>query len=443
MTTSTAFIDLRINNAEQLKESVSEPSPNTVLYLVYGKTNAWANDSSPNVANSSMSTYYEVWHNMIGGKRLFGGDLYHVIPRYDWVSGNTYTAYDHMSSSLFDGNTQFYAVNSDYSVYKCLANNKGQPSTVEPTSVNPEIASTTSDGYIWKYMYTISDSEQIRYTTDNYIPVKTLSINDGSLQWQVQDSAVDGSIETIFVTNGGSNYTDANTITVSISGDGSGATAIATRNTTTNNVESVILTDSGTGYTYASVTITSSANGTGAQARAIISPPGGHGKNPLYELGGKNIMINTRLRYDEEGTIVAENDFRQISILKDPYLFNSANVARLSTVNQTQVLTMAGVGDYINDEFVYQGTSLATSTYSGRVAKWDSATNSLYLLNIRGTPTTSQALTGANSFTNRVLSGLENQDLKKHTGQILYVDNIVPVTRSMDQIEDFKLVVKF
>jgi hypothetical protein len=109
---SSTFIDLRINNAEQLKESVSEPSPNTKLFLVFGKTDAWANDASPNVSNTSIATVYEVWNNMIGGKRILGGDISLAIPRINWTSGTNYDAYDHMRSDLFDTNTKFYIMNS-------------------------------------------------------------------------------------------------------------------------------------------------------------------------------------------------------------------------------------------------------------------------------------------------------------------------------------------
>ena len=56
---SSTFIDLRINNAEQFKESVSEPTPNSKIYLVYGKTDAWANDASPNISNSSVRGKYD------------------------------------------------------------------------------------------------------------------------------------------------------------------------------------------------------------------------------------------------------------------------------------------------------------------------------------------------------------------------------------------------
>lgn len=440
---SSTFIDLRINNAEQFKESVSEPSPNSKIYLVYGKTDAWANDASPNVSNSSVSTMYQIWDNMIGGKRLLGGDMYHVIPRHDWTSNTIYTAYDHMNSSLFDSNTKFYVMNSDYSVYKCIANNNGAPSTSEPTSVNPEIITETGDGYKWKYMYTINDAEKLKFVTDAYIPVKTLTVDDGSLQWKVQSNAIFGSIDSIVITNSGNNYTNASNVSIVIAGDGSSATAQATVNTTTNTISSIIITERGTGYTYATVSITDAGIGTNAAARAIISPFGGHGSNPLYELGGKNILINSRLRYDEESVLPATNDYRQIALLKDPYLYQSTIVASNIASLQARTAICDGVGDYIEDEFVYQGTSLAASSFSGKVVSWNPTTSKLLLINTKGTPTISQAILGATSFTTRILTGYQNGIFEKYSGRLLYIDNIEPIIRSSDQIENFQILLKF
>lgn len=441
--TSSTFIDLRINNAEQFKESVSEPSPNTKLFLVFGKTDAWANDSAPNVSNSSVSTVYEIWNNMIGGKRILGGDLAHVIPRINWTSNTVYDAYDDKRSDLFDSNTKFYVMNSDYSVYKCIANNYGKPSTSEPTSVNPNIISTTSDGYIWKYMYTINDADKLRFTTNLYIPAKTLTVDDGSLQWQVQNTAISGSIDNIIVTNGGNNYTNISNVTISITGDGTGAIATPVLNTSANTISSILIADRGSNYSYATISINDIGTGTGSAARAIISPPGGHGSDPLYELGGKNILIDAKIRYDEEGVLPVTNDYRQIALIKDPYVNLTTNVASNIAFVQALSLTCDGVGDFAQDEYVYQGASLGTASFVGRVLSWTNSTSKALIINTIGTPTISQTLIGSTSFTTRVVTSKTEGLLEKYSGRLLYVDNIKPVTRSDDQIEDFQILIKF
>lgn len=447
MSTSTTFNALRINNAEQLKESVTE-SQNTKLYFTFGKITSWQppyNDEVPQPANSSISTIPEVWRNMIGGKLINGSDIAHVIPRYNWTANTVYRAYDNLAPDLYDANVKFYIVNSNYNVYKCIANNYGSNSTVEPTSVNPSVETITSDGYIWKYMYTISDNDLMRFTTDDYIPVKTISSDDGSTQWSVQEAAIDGAINYIYVTNPGAYYTNSQNIVVTITGDGSGAAAFAVMSNVTNTVNNIIVTNPGYGYTYANVTIngggTIASTANIANARAIISPIGGHGSDPLYELGGKNLMFNIRLRYSEDGVFPETNDFRQISILKDP-LDTTSNTMVKPAFLQAQVLTLFGSGDYNNDEIVYQGKDLANSTFSGEVLHWDYVNSKIYLINTKGTPS-SDNLQGTEFFSSRQVIDIVSGECTKYSGKLLYTDNIKPISRSPDQIEDFKILVKF
>lgn len=439
--TSARFINIRVNSTEQFKESVSEPSPNTKLYLTYGKVTAWANEAEPDTANSSVATEYEIWKNMIGGKKILGSDIVHVIPRYNWASNSVYIAYDHLSSTLLDGNTPFYVVTKDFNVYKCLANGNGQPSTVEPISVNPGNLVKTPDGYTWKYMYTVSEADQLRFTTDSYIPVRVVTENDGSNQFKVRDQTIDGAIFNVIVTDPGTGYSNTNNVVVSITGDGVSASATANLDTMAGIVSSIDMIDYGANYTYATITITG-GGGTGAKARAIITPPGGHGYNPLYELGGYNLMINPRLIGSEESNIPVGNDFRQIAILKDPIMTGTTNVGSNIHFTQATTLITRGVGNYVKDELVYQGASATDSSFSGRVVSWDSANGKLLVINTTGTPT-AQSLIGANSFVARFVSSVIPRDMKDHSGQILYVNNIKSVTRSSDQIEDFKIVLKF
>lgn len=438
---SATFINLRINSAEQFKESVSEPTPNTKLYLTYGKVTSWANDSAPDTANSSSATEYEIWKNMIGGKKIFGSDISHAIKRFNWTANTVYYAYDHLSDNLYDGNNKFYVVTTDYNVYKCIANNNGANSTVEPSAVSAENLSTTSDGYIWKYMYTISDSDQMRFITNDYIPVKTLVGNDGSMQWLVQDAAIDGSINAIVVTDGGTGYSNVSNMSVSILGDGSGATATASINVTTGKVTSVTMNDYGVNYTYATVSI-SGGGGNSAIARVIISPSGGHGYNPLYELGGSNLILNPSLSGTLDTNFPTTNDFRQIAILKDPIVTGTSNVMSNATFLQTYVLTLSGSGDFVEDEIVYQGGTVDTSSFSGRVVSWDKTNSKIFIINTVGIPAAG-AIVGANSLSSRFVSSITEKQTKDHGGQILYVNNLTPVSRSSDQTEDFKIVVKF
>lgn len=438
---SSTFVNLKISAAEQFRECSSEPTPNTKLYITYGKITGWTNDASPDTANNSVATEYDIWKNMIGGKKLYTSDISHAVPRFNWTANTKYFAYDHHATNMHDGNTQFYVLTSNYDVYKCISNNYSSNSTVEPATISPTNLVQTSDGYVWKYMYTVSDADRLRFMTSAYMPVKTLTGDDGSTQWQTQNNAVDGAIYSILLTDFGSNYSNNSNIVVTITGDGSGAAATARINVASGNVANVTLTNYGTSYTYADVSITG-GGGSGANARAIISPHGGHGSNPTYELGGSNLILNPSLSGTEDVDFPASNDFRQIALIKDPIVTSTSNVMSNVRFIQGYTLTLLGTGNYEDDEFVYQGGSPSTATFSGRIVTWDSSNGTAIVINTNGTPTAG-AMFGSNSFTSRYVSSVVQKQVKDHSGQILYVNNFVPITRSSDQTEDFKILLKF
>lgn len=432
---------MNIFSAKQFRESVAEAAASNV-YLTIGRSVSWTDENNPPQANTSVSSFYEVWDNMIAAKRISGNDVRHAIPRFDWTANTVYFQYDNLVDSkvLKSETNQFYVVTDDWNVYKCLSNNRGVQSTVKPTSISTISDIQTEDGYIWKYMYSVTPEEQLRFVTDDYIPVKSLTVNDGSLQWLVQNNAISGGIHNIVVENGGT-YT-ANDISIIITGDGQDAAAIATRNTMTNEIETITVTNKGTRYSYATVTI-SSATGSGGVARAIISPKGGHGSDPLVELGGSNIIINTRIKSDEGGIITANNDYRQVAIIEDPYAYNGTTYMSDLAVNQLTKVTLNGTSaEYIEDETVYQGLSLSAATFSGTVVEWESANNILHLSNVRGIPS-SDLVKGTESTAARFLSSITAPGMRRYTGNLLYINNLHPIERASDQVEDFKILIRF
>lgn len=110
------------------------------------------------------------------------------------------------ASALEDSN--FYVMTSEYSVYKCLNNNLGQASTVEPYLRTHE-AFSTEDGYVWQYMYTISSALINKFVTDEYIPVST------SVKAPYYS---DGSITAVNIIEHGENYQPGDYLAVT--GDG-------------------------------------------------------------------------------------------------------------------------------------------------------------------------------------------------------------------------------
>ena len=290
----------------------------------------------------------------------------------------------------------------------------------------------------------LTGEEQIRFTTTSFIPVKTLRENDNSLQWQVQQDAVAGEIYSILVTSNGSGYLYQNAVSVTITGDGQFANAYAVVNTQTEKIDSIVVDNYGSGYTKANVKISSTV-GAGANARVIISPPGGHGYDALHELGGSYIIINPQLDGNENGILETRTNYRQISLLHDPVVFGTANISSNLTFSQMTVLTLSqssSTTDYLVGELVYQGNTAPNATFSGVVAAWDSANSFLKLNNIQGSPTSS-LITGNTSSATRYVSSILNPDLKPYTGHMLYKDNITKISRADDQNDDFKIILSF
>jgi hypothetical protein len=420
----------RIHNAEQFVESFTEAA-NTVINLFIGRSLAFEDDNDPPTpVNSTANIEFTPWRDMYALKRIQSTDVTHSIPRYNWTSGTFYEEYDDQNTSLLE--SQFYVLNSNFDVYKCLSNAGDSQSTTEPTGTSTN-EFQTADGYIWKYMYTVSTARALKFLTNDYMPVQTLASDDGSDQWDVQQAATDGEINFIRVFGGGSGYFSGNT-TVTITGDGSGATANAT--VTGDAVSAITVTAGGSGYTIATATITGA--GSGATANVIISPKGGHGANPIEELGGKYVMINARLDGSESNTFSTANEFRQVGLVRDAYSYGTTDVNVSSLTRQTYRYTLSGVsGTFVADETVSDsGSNTAT------VIEWDSDNSYLYT-----TLPLNEEFANAETLTTSSGSGtiiaINTPGLQPYTGDLLYVENRVPIARSADQIEDIKLVIQF
>jgi hypothetical protein len=295
-------------------------------------------------------------------------------------------------------------------------------------------------------MYTISPADVIKFVSTDFIPVKTLASNPGSTdayydQWLVQDAAIDGSINNILVTAAGTGY--LSTPTVTITGDGTGATATAVRDAGSNTITAINITAAGTGYTYATVAI-SGGSGSSATATAMITPKGGHGADPVEELGGYYVMMNVRLEYDDgSGDFPVDNDYRRIMLIRDPYNYGTTTVSTATTLKATKELTFSsGTGTFQQDETITGGTSGAV----GRIVSVSGTTIRYIQLrteNATGaTFSTSETITGGTSSATGTVATKTNPEVQPYSGDVIYVENRRPINRASDQIEDIKIIVE-
>jgi hypothetical protein len=192
---------LRLNNAANFKETFNTDTDNN-LYVFVGKTYDWETGSAPTLQDSDKDTVHDIWKDIGYATRIVENDIEHVIPRYDWVSGQTYNYFVHDKATLYANTIPFYVRTSTDNVYKCIANN-GQ-STVEPIGISTE-EFTTSDGYTWKFMYGYNSALKAKFETIDYIPV-TIETNPVISQYDVQETAVVGDIKQIQISESGNNY---------------------------------------------------------------------------------------------------------------------------------------------------------------------------------------------------------------------------------------------
>ena len=123
------------------------------------------------------------------------------------------------------------------------------------------------------------------------------------------------------------------TPSITIKGDGTtAATARAMVQTSTNTIANVEVITRGAGYTYADITIEANNMNSAnlAVIRSPISPPGGHGSNPINELESKHVGISVEFANTEANNISTDNSFSQIGLIKDPLY---ANVQLTGTVS--------------------------------------------------------------------------------------------------------------
>ena len=390
-----------------------------------------------------------IFKNIFFVKKINSNDIKPVIQRINWVSGDVYDYYqDDIDMFEVDNNgflmKNFYIKNRYDQVFKCLWNNNGAPSTSEP-SFQPGSYGTNnvykgSDNYKWKYMYTIDIGSKTKFMDSVWMPVSVLARTPNP----TLSPEGFGGVEVINVTNGGSGYDPANSaiFSVVISGDGLGAAATATTNNGV--ITDINVTNSGSNYTYANVSINSST-GVNASFVSPTSPVGGHGFDPLSELGCKYIMITAEIIGNEGGKIPTDIDYRQVGLISNPSSGGRsplpANGVSFST--STDFVVTSGAGEYSKDEVVYQGESLETATATGTVLSFDLASNLLHVINTIGTFIESSPIRGVSTRTSRTVLTISPPVFIVHSGYLTYIENRESVQRSSDGIEQFKFVLGY
>jgi hypothetical protein len=417
-------------------------------YCFLSHIDPWPDDNNPPQPTQDQQAIKKIYNSMFVAKLINTNSISPVIQRIDWTSGMTYDYYqDNIDMFGTDGYgilyLNFYVRNRYDQVFKCLWNNNNQPSVVEPFfqpgSYGTNNIYTGTDGYKWKYMYTIDVGSKQKFMDSYWIPVPVGQNTPNP----IQTTAGSGDIEVINVTNGGSGYDPANaTISVVITGDNFGATGTAS--IANGVISDIIVTATGSSYSYANVSIVSTS-GSGATAFAPVSPIGGHGFDPISELGCTRVMLTSEFNGSEGGIIPTDIDYRQVGLVINPVALSTFPYPANSSIYKvsTDFIVAGGFGAYVSDETIYQQDSLGNKTYSATVLSFDTATNTIHLINISGTPTFNAPVFSTSSGTVRTLLSVSTPDFQSFSGYLAYVENRNGIQRSSDGIEQFRFIIGF
>jgi hypothetical protein len=503
---SNNFIDSVENSSNSYYVFVGLSNPTDVGF---GRTSDW-NTNTPNPVDN-FNIINHVSDTMIYGKKVTTLNVRRLVRRIDWTQGTRYEMYRHdysvtspspitQSSRLYDAN--YYVMNSNYNVYICIDNGSsginttGNASQDEPifADLEPSRAGESGDGYVWKYLFTVSPSDIIKFDSTEYISVPNNW--ESSTNSQIQsvrengDSNINNNqIKKVYIEREGSGYSGGLGQEVNILGDGEGSKVII--DVVSGKITNATVSSGGKNYTYGIVdlgSINSNATGNFAKLVPIIPPSRGHGYDLYKELGTDKVLIYARFD-DSTKDFPVDTKFSQIGILKNPTsigstaIFSENQFSSLYSIKFSSVSGSLSIGDkisqsvtggiargyvasydsetkvlkYYQDRSLYfNQTTLDQTDYVGistnsRVLNFESSANAVTttggfsgsidttFTGITTNPTGNKIINLASQFTN----GLSNPEINKGSGEIIYLDNRPLITRNSRQKEDVKIILEF
>ena len=516
----------RITNASNFVDSVLDSNNSYYVFLGlpnpavagFGRTTTWnsANGTPNPVDNLQYLTHYR--DTSLFGKKINSSNIRRVVKKHTWSANTRYDMYRHdyealsnpapnsQTGSLYK--TNYYVITSEFKVYICLDNGssatnlKGNESLDEPTftDLEPAAAGTQNDEYIWKYLFTVSPSDVIKFDSTEYIVLPSDWSTTTDAQIQAVREAGDADInknqlKKVYIAEGGVGYNGnvSDSKICNILGDGSGAKALVTA--TNGVITDVIVTAGGSGYTFGMVDLTDFGTpSTSANLIPIIPPSRGHGFDIYTELGADKVLVYSRFD-DSTKDFPTDTHFGQVGIIKNPSQFSVAagilttsqfsslsSIKLESAINVDDYKDLIGVGiaqsvtggtargivaSYDQDTFVLKyiqdrssnlnQTTNDTTDYDGvrlrsKVLSFESSDN-----NITGSGTASFVSSIDKDFSgitttvgNKQINlgveftgGLANSEINKKTGDVIYIDNRKEVERNSRQKEDVKIILEF
>ena len=507
----------RILNASNFVDNVTDS--NNSYYVFVGLSNPTtsgfgrATDFNTDTPSPTDNVNYMnfVGDNMSFGKKVTSDNVRRLVRKISWTRGTKYEMYRHDysltnrspitgSTRLYDAN--YYVMNSDYKVYICIDNGSsgisttGNASLDEPTftDLEPSKAGTSGDGYLWKYLFTVSPSDIIKFDSTDFISVSNnWSSSTDSQIVAVRDNGDsdvnNNQIKKVYIDKQGTGYANGTGQEVAILGDGEGGKVVV--DVVNGKVTNAVVSAGGKGYTYGMVDLGAIGN-TSASTKAslipIIPPSKGHGSDIYKELGSDRVLVFARFDTSTTNDFPVNTSFSQIGILKNPTsigststftdpTFSSVGALKFSTTtgtptignSVTQVVTGGTAKGFVaaydvdtkvlkfvqDRSNVLNQTSFDTTDYVGvstfaKVHGFASNTNQVNSSGFTGSIDTGFTGVSTNPTGTKLISldaqftqGVSNPEINKKSGDIVYLDNRPLITRNARQKEDVKIILEF
>tara|TARA_Y100000289_G_scaffold39333_1_gene38805 strand:- start:7571 stop:9082 length:1512 start_codon:yes stop_codon:yes gene_type:complete len=490
---AASFVESISNNSYYAFLGLSNPSPASTGF---GRLDDWNTSTTNNpIDNLQYLSHYR--DTSLFGKKITSENARRVIRKVEWVANTPYDMYrnDYRQGNqspvsktvrLYDAN--YYVVTSEFKVYICIDNGSSGTnptvtgSTIEPTQTDVEPSVAGSDGYRWKYLFSISPSDVIKFDSTEYITVPNdwLTTTDPSIQTIREGGNSDNNnnqIKTVYIEDGGTGYSTGTT--ADIVGDGSGGKVTITTDSS-GTITDVVVTNGGKGYTYGIINLSPSSPSDTAKLIPIIPPSKGHGYNIYEELGTDKVLMYARFD-DSTKDFPIDTKFAQVGIIKNPETFSGAGViftentfsslfsivlteSRDVTIGEKITQSVSGAKGYVasfdkdtkilkyyqdrslcygnkEDQTLSASTTNTIAFDSTNDIEFNSSGGSSSIDNFSGSVlvVNDKQINLGVTFTN----GLADPEINKKTGDIIYIDNRPEVQRDSRQKEDIKIILEF
>lgn len=452
-------------------------------YIGIGKSDPWTDEANPPAPTSAIREVREVRSNLQALKKIIcaynpagslntfnilgvsphqTGDVGYVIPRITYISNSKYQQWDPSDlTTLYPISTALpcYVIDSS-KIFICVIQGSGISTT---PSLNSYVTTNSiakyatfvpgTDGYTWCYV-----ADLIAGQLDNSQFVQIYRTRNSGA------STTAGKIYGFKIVSSGSGYSTSSTLTVL--GDGPANSGVATSGTissvsTTGGITSISLSNTGSLYTNATVSV---SGGSGAVIIPLLAPQNGFGYDLINDLPCWFAGITVSFVADESGDAPIVDTYRQLSVIRNPVIgydsLDSTNTSptfvyrapKFFIVNGTSSpgLTQGAVLSQV------QGSSSAKAYYDYYAADSGASVTRIYYHQNNTSGVNFLPFTGVTNITSGVVtltpytggsgyggSAYGNSAYQPNSGEIIFVDNRIPITRASGNTENLTAVIQF